>query len=327
MNAQTVSSSELKADETEQNSLNFLSQGSASLTPGSGQNNLLNLHSSAPINLKQMSQNKHQQASELTKNLAQQQMPYDCITCLNNNLKFCYNALTTYCCDTHDDQSQGCNERLDNTLTCSNLFQTSKSQKYQMCATNDQQCGWDQIVEDNAKNSSSNSTEMRNLSTQHSRQALDVVVSDDGVWRSVDINPDQGVVCSYTLRTDNASSNLFELKFNKLDNALAGLYYFSTFTNSIIDLGLVDPANCANIKHCVKSEQGYVLFVLDDTEYVSINLVPQESQKAVNFDMEYRLINQEEQKFMMETLALMGIGFLLILVLLIFLFKALNLSA
>lgn len=87
---------------------------------------------------------------------------------------------------------------------------------------------------------------------------------------------------------------MFELKFEHLDNAYIGLYYYSTFSQSIIDLGLINPENCMSIKHCVKSEKGYIMFVLEDTEYVSINLAPIDSKLSTTLDIEYRLINKEE---------------------------------
>ncbi len=75
------------------------------------------------------------------------------------------------------------------------------------------------------------------------------------------------------------------------------------------------------------SEQGYILFVLDDTEYIGITLIPKDSSKQFSLDIDYRLINMEEQQFMVQTLILMCLGFLLILLLLLVLFKALNLAA
>jgi hypothetical protein len=68
------------------------------------------------------------------------------------------------------------------------------------------------------------------------------------------------------------------------------------------------------------------MFVLDDTKYAAFNLIPLNSSSKMNLNLEYRLINKEERKYMNETLALMGIGFILILGFLIVLFRALNLS-
>ena len=68
------------------------------------------------------------------------------------------------------------------------------------------------------------------------------------------------------------------------------------------------------------------MFVLDDTANVTINFVPNDDKSQMKANLEFRLINSQERQFMNQTLALMGIGFVLILGFLIILFKALNLS-
>ncbi len=108
---------------------------------------------------------------------------------------------------------------------------------------------------------------------------------------------------------------------------LIGLYYYSTFVSGIVDLGLFEPEDCSSVKLCVKSENGFIMFVLDDSEYIGITLVPKDLSQSYASTIDYRLINMEEQQFMIQTLILMGLGFLLILLLLIVLFKALNLAA
>lgn len=99
-------------------------------------------------------------------------------------------------------------------------------------------------------------------------------VSDDGFWRKLSITPESGYVCSYNFKGENTTRNIYEIKFDNYDNVLVGVYYYSAFADKVIDLGLVDPANCMNVRHCIKSEKGYIMFVLDNAEYVSINLVP-----------------------------------------------------
>ena len=67
---------------------------------------------------------------------------------------------------------------------------------------------------------------------------------------------------------------------------------------SIVDLGLFDPNNCVNIKHCIVSDSGYIMFVLDDTDYVGINLVPNDTTQPMQLLLGFRLINDEEKRFM-----------------------------
>lgn len=74
------------------------------------------------------------------------------------------------------------------------------------------------------------------------------------------------------------------------------------------------------------SESGYIMFLFEYTEFVTLNLVPIEESQPMKVDLEYRLINNEEEQFFLETMALMIVGFILILVFMVILFKALDVN-
>lgn len=72
----------------------------------------------------------------------------------------------------------------------------------------------------------------------------------------------------------NTSINVVELKISNYSNSLVGLYYKSSVSSQIVDRDLFDPVNCAQIKQCVKSENNYIVFALEDAERVTLNIVP-----------------------------------------------------
>ena len=67
------------------------------------------------------------------------------------------------------------------------------------------------------------------------------------------------------------------------------------------------------------------MFLIDDCIELHVNIVPsngESSSTALTFQT--RILNKEETYFMKDTLILMGIGFTVILLFLMILFKALN---
>ena len=64
--------------------------------------------------------------------------------------------------------------------------------------------------------------------------------------------------------------------------------------------------------------------MLSKAEFVSLNLMPIEETEPMSATVSYRLINEQEYKFIIQTLLFMGAGFLLIFVFIGLLFKALN---
>lgn len=53
--------------------------------------------------------------------------------------------------------------------------------------------------------------------------------------------------------------------------------------------------DCEKVKHCVKSENGYIMLILDDSLFVNINLIPTIASKDSSVRFDYRLINKEER--------------------------------
>jgi hypothetical protein len=121
-----------------------------------------------------------------------------------------------------------------------------------------------------------------------------IYITEDGYWSSVNINSYLGTACSYIVKNPNSTINTFEIKMDNFTddtNVLVGLYYYSRVLAQIVDLGLFDPRDCKKIRHCVISESGYIMFVLEDTNYVGINLVPNDTSKDMNMVLSYRLMN------------------------------------
>ena len=50
---------------------------------------------------------------------------------------------------------------------------------------------------------------------------------DDSYWRSIEVNSENGTVCSYQLLNSDSkdSNNVFEIQLSNLKNAQIGLYY------------------------------------------------------------------------------------------------------
>lgn len=92
---------------------------------------------------------------------------------------------------------------------------------------------------------------------------MDIDVADDGFWRGISINSTNNTVCSYNFKNPNATSNVFEIKIQKAANTMIAVYYYSSLIDKIIDLGIFSPESCSSVKHCVKSDKGYIMFVLD----------------------------------------------------------------
>ena len=64
--------------------------------------------------------------------------------------------------------------------------------------------------------------------------------------------------------------------------------------------------------------------MLSKAEFLNLNLLPVDEGKPMHATINYRLINQQEQNFILETLIFMGVGFIMIFLFIGLLFRALN---
>ena len=64
--------------------------------------------------------------------------------------------------------------------------------------------------------------------------------------------------------------------------------------------------------------------MISKAEFVNINLLPKNEDQLMQATMNYRLINQQEHTFIIQTLVFMGLGFVLIFLFVGLLFRALN---
>lgn len=81
-------------------------------------------------------------------------------------------------------------------------------------------------------------------------------------------------VCPYTFKSANESSNAFELKFEDYKDMEIGIYYYSALSNAVIDIGVFIPEACSNVKHCIRSESGYIILMIENAKYAHVNLIP-----------------------------------------------------
>ena len=74
------------------------------------------------------------------------------------------------------------------------------------------------------------------------------------------------------------------------------------------------------------SDGNTLLFTLEDSQYVVLNLIPTHSSENMTASIEYRLVNKLQEQFVYETLIIMAVGVLLIVLFGLFLYKALSSS-
>jgi hypothetical protein len=53
----------------------------------------------------------------------------------------------------------------------------------------------------------------------------------------------------------------------------------------------MDPGNCRNTRHCITSDSGFIMFVLEEASYVGLSIIPNRTDADYSARIEYRLIN------------------------------------
>ena len=93
---------------------------------------------------------------------------------------------------------------------------------------------------------------------------------------------------------------------------------------------IFDAADCNDLLHCtvstvdINDEDRYIQLMLSKAEFVNLNLLPIDETAPMSAKISYRLINQQEHSFIVQTLIFMGIGFCMIFLFIGLLFRALN---
>ena len=98
----------------------------------------------------------------------------------------------------------------------------------------------------------------------------------------------------------------------------------------LVDLKIFSPGDCADMVHCTESTSDssdndhFIQLMLSKAEFVNLNLLPVDETKPMHAKISYRLINEQEHTFIIQTLIFMGVGFSLIFLFIGLLFRALN---
>jgi hypothetical protein len=72
------------------------------------------------------------------------------------------------------------------------------------------------------------------------------------------------------------------------------------------------------------NEHQDLLLSLEDAERAMLNLIPKDPTKPMSAIIEYRKINKLEQRYVYETILVIGCGFVLVFLFGIFLYKAMS---
>ena len=164
-----------------------------------------------------------------------------------------------------------------------------------------------------------------------SNEPYKVNLTDNGEWEKIDINSVDGTVCSYKFHYQNSESNVYQIIIKDYSNIDIGLYFYSQYWNSIVDYKVFKPSDCNQMKYCEimtgdPVNGNSLVFSMEDSMYMTLNLIPKDTSDPMEAVVEYRLVNKLRQQFMNETLVLCMVGIFLIVLFGVFLFKALNKS-
>ena len=74
-----------------------------------------------------------------------------------------------------------------------------------------------------------------------------------------------------------------------------GLYFYSESWDGIVDYKIFDGGDCDKMKYCeVIESKGSraLLFSMDESSYMSLNLIPKMTSTEMKAALEYRLVNK-----------------------------------
>lgn len=74
-----------------------------------------------------------------------------------------------------------------------------------------------------------------------------------------------------------------------------GLYFYSEAWDGIVDYKIFDGGDCDKMKYCeVIESKGSraLLFSMDESSYMSLNLIPKMTSTEMKAALEYRLVNK-----------------------------------
>lgn len=73
----------------------------------------------------------------------------------------------------------------------------------------------------------------------------------------------------------------------------------------LVDWKIFEPKDCGDMVHCTQStsdpegDDGYIQLMVSKSQFVNINLLPKDETLPMHTTMAYRLINTEEQSFIL----------------------------
>lgn len=128
---------------------------------------------------------------------------------------------------------------------------------------------------------------------------------------------------------------MYEIQLWSAVNVKVGLYFKSVEWNQIIDYNLFDTLACHQLKFCEVQKQNQnfqllatqsVKFSLEDASSAVLTLIPKDPLLPMQARLDFRRVNRLHQRYVYETLLVVGTGLLLIALFGFFLQRALTSS-
>lgn len=148
-----------------------------------------------------------------------------------------------------------------------------------------------------------------------------VNLTDNENWKHLEINSNNGTVCSYKFQYPHSHTNIYQIRVKDYSNLLIGLYFYSNFWDQVIDYKMFRPQYCNHMRYCqfsgdeqIEGEGDTMFFSLDDSHFSTLNFLPADPSLPMRAKVSYRLLNKAEDQFVYETLLIIGVGVALILV-------------